>query len=85
MIFLITKIIIIEKIKHYKDDSIRKYGILDKKLYSYLNENKEKLATYGALGWPIYYLFSVGAACGADVFNTLTKDNNENRIATWLI
>lgn len=85
MIFLITKIIIIEKIRHYKDDSIRKYGILDERLYSYLNENERKLAIYGALGWPIYYLFSVGAACGADVFNTLTKDNNENRIATWLI
>ena len=81
----VTKSIIIGRISGYKDYSIRKYGILDERLYSYLNENKEKLAIYGALGWPIYYLFIIGAVCGADIFNTLTSDNYENRIATWLI
>lgn len=85
MMYAITKNIIIEKIKNYKDDSVDKYGIVDERLYGYLLENKEKLAIYGALGWPIYYLFIIGAVCGADIFNTLTSDNYENRIATWLI
>lgn len=85
MMYAFTKSIIIEKIKQYKDDSIWKYGILDERLYGYLCENKEKLAIYGALGWPIYYLFSIGAVCGADIFSMLTSDNNENRIATWLV
>ena len=85
MIYFVTKSIIIEEINDYKDYSIRKYGIVDERLYCYLHEKKEKLAIYGALGWPIYYLFSIGAACGADIFNTLTSDNYENRIATWLI
>lgn len=83
--FAVTKSIIIEKIRHYKYDSILKYGILDERLYGYLRENGGKLAIYGALGWPIYYLFSIGAVCGASIFNTLTSDNNENRIATWLV
>ena len=85
MIYFVTKSIIIEEINDYKDYSIRKYGIVDERLYCYLHENKEKLAIYGALGWPIYYLFSIGAACGADIFNTLTSDNYENRIAPWFI
>ena len=85
IMYAVTKSIIIDNIRHYKDDSIQKYGILDVRLYGYLHENKEKLAIYGALGWPIYYLFSVGAACGADIFNCLIGDNYENRIATWLI
>lgn len=85
IMYAITKSIIIEKIRNYKDDSVDKYKIVDERLYGYLLENKEKLAIYGALGWPIYYLFSVGAACGADIFNILTSDNYENRIATWLI
>ena len=83
--FAVTKSIIIEKISGYRDYSIRIYGILDEKLNSYLLENTEKLAIYGALGWPIYYLFDVGATCGAVVFDTLIGDNYENRIATWLI
>ena len=81
----ITENIIIEKIKGYKNDSIMKYGILDERLYDYLHKNKKKLAIYGALGWPIYYLFSVGATCGANVFDTLIGDDYENRIATWLV
>lgn len=85
MMYAVTKSIIIEKIKSYKNVSIKKYGILDERLYDYLHENKKKLAIYGALGWPIYYLFSIGATCGTNIFNTLTSDNNENRIATWLI
>lgn len=85
IMYAVTKNIIIKKIRDYKYDSIRKYGILDRGLYVYLYGNKEKLAIYGALGWPIYYLFSVGAACGANVFNTLIGDDHENRIATWLV
>lgn len=85
IIFVITKNSIIDRIIEYKIDSIQKYGVLDKKMYDYLNKNKKKLAIYGALGWPIYYLFSIGAAFGARTFNTLTSDNYENRIATWLI
>jgi hypothetical protein len=85
IMYAVTKSNIIAKIKVCRDDSIRKYGIYDERLYGYLSKNKEKLAIYGALGWPIYYLFSIGAACGSDIFNTLTSDNYENRIATWLI
>ena len=85
MMYAFTKNIIIDKISDYKSDSIQKYGILDKRIYDYLHANKKKLAIYGALGWPIYYLFSIGAAFGARTFNTLTSDNYENRIATWLI
>lgn len=84
IIFVITKNSIIDRIIEYKIDSIQKYGVLDKKMYDYLHKNK-KLAIYGALGWPIYYLFSIGAAFGAKTFNTLTSDNYENRIATWFI
>lgn len=85
MMYAVTKSIIIKKIIDYKDDSILKYRVIDERLYGYLLDNKEKLALYGALGWPIYYLFSIGAACGANVFNTLIGDNYENRIATWLV
>ena len=85
IMYAVTKSNIIAKIKVCRDDSIRKHGIYDERLYGYLFENKEKLAIYGALGWPIYYLFSIGAACGSDIFNILTSDNYENRIATWLI
>ena len=85
LMYALTKRIIIDKIEKYRIYSIRKYYILDVSLNHYLRENKEKLAIYGALGWPIYYLFSVGAACGDDVFNTLIGDNYENRIATWLV
>jgi len=83
--YIVTKSAILWKIRLYKDESIRKYGIIDERLCSYLDENEEKLAIYGALGWPIYYLFIVGADCGANVFNTLIGDNYENRIATWLV
>ena len=83
--YAVTKSIIREKIRYYKNDSVEKHGILDKRLYDYLHENKEKLAIYGALVWPIYYLFSIGAVCGAGIFNTLTSNNYENRIATWFV
>ena len=83
--YAVTKSIIKDKISDYKNYSAYKYGIVDEKLLVYLLKNKEKLAMYGALGWPIYYLFSIGAACGADMFDALTMDDYENRIATWLI
>lgn len=61
------------------------YGIVDSALVAKLTNNKKTIITFGAIAWPLYYLFCIGAAFGSDIYNLLVGDNYENRIATWFI
>lgn len=73
------------RIKGYGKEAVWKEGIVDDALVSKLTNNKKTIITFGAIAWPLYYLFCIGAAFGSDIYNLLVGDNYENRIATWFI
>jgi hypothetical protein len=73
------------RIKGYSNETIWKEGIVDNALVAKLRNNKKTIIIFGAIAWPLYYLFCVGAAFGSDIYDLLMGDNYENRIATWFI
>ena len=82
---LIAKKDVEERIKGYEKETVWKEGIVDMALAAKLSLNKKTIITFGAIAWPLYYLFCIGAAFGSDIYNLLVGDNYENRIATWFI
>ena len=73
------------KIKRYETETLWKEGIVDIALMEKLIDNMKTIITLGAIAWPLYYLFCIGAAFGSDIYDLLVGDNYENRIATWFI
>ena len=48
--------------------------------------NKKFISILSAIGWPFAYSFMIGyELLGREVFNTLTKEHEEDRIAAWFI
>ena len=85
VICLIAKKDIERKIKGYEKETIWKVGIVDHSLSNKLDVNQKKIITFGAIGWPMYYLFCMGASLGSDIYNLLIGDDYEDRIATWFV
>lgn len=83
--YLIVEKDIENKVKHYKKETIWKEGVINNSILQYLETNSKKIITFGAIGWPMYYLFCIGSSLGSDIYNLLIGDNYENRIATWFI
>lgn len=73
------------RIKGYGKETVWKEGIVDNALVEKLIDNMKTIITLGAIAWPLYYLFCIGAAFGSDIYDLLVGDNYENRIATWFI
>ena len=73
------------RIKGYEKETVWKEGIVDNALVTKSTDNEKTIITLGAIAWPLYYLFCIGAAFGSDIYNLLVGDNYENRIATWFI
>jgi len=73
------------RIKEYSKETIWIEGIVDNALAAKLINNKKTIITFGAIAWPLYYLFCIGAAFGSKIYDLLVGDNYENRIATWFI
>lgn len=69
----------------YDKETVWKEGIVDIALMEKLTDNMKTIITLGAIAWPLYYLFCIGAAFGSDIYDLLVGDNYENRIATWFI
>lgn len=69
----------------YDKETVWKEGIVDIALMEKLIDNMKTIITLGAIAWPLYYLFCIGAAFGSDIYDLLVGDNYENRIATWFI
>lgn len=69
----------------YDKETVWKEGIVDIALMEKLIDNMKTIITLGAIAWPIYYLFCIGAAFGSDIYDLLVGDNYENRIATWFV
>ena len=72
-------------IKTYRKETVWKEGIVNNLLSKQLENNSEKIITFGAIGWPMYYLFCIGSSLGSDIYDLLIGDYYENRIATWFI
>jgi len=89
LVYVITCLIVRKdvetRIKRYGEETLWKEGIVDTALMSKLTNNKKTIITFGAIAWPLYYLFCIGAAFGSDIYDLLVGDNYENRIATWFI
>ena len=83
--FLIARKDVETRIKGYGKETVWKEGIVDNALVAKLTNNKKTIITFGAIAWPIYFLFCIGAAFGSDIYDLLVGDNYENRIATWFI
>jgi hypothetical protein len=73
------------KLGSYKEETFWKHGIVNNRISQQLENNSKKLIVFGAIGWPMYYLFYIGASLGSDIYDLLIGDNYENRIATWFI
>ena len=73
------------RITVYDKETVWKEGIVDIALMEKLIDNMKTIITLGAIAWPLYYLFCIGAAFGSDIYDLLVGDNYENRIATWFI
>lgn len=73
------------RIKRYNEETLWKEGMVDNTLVAKLRNNKKTIITFGAIAWPLYYLFCIGAAFGSDIYDLLVGDNYENRIATWFV
>ena len=73
------------RIKGYKEETVWKEGIVDIAIKEKLIDNMKTIITLGAIAWPLYYLFCIGAAFGSDIYDLLVGDNYENRIATWFV
>lgn len=74
-----------ETIKQYKKESLWKLGFVNKKIASKLEDEKDTLVLFGAIAWPMYYLFKMGAVFGTDVYNLINDENYEDRIASWFV
>jgi hypothetical protein len=85
VICLIVKNDVNNKIKTYRKETVWKEGIVNNFLSKQLENNSKKIITFGAIGWPMYYLFCIGSSLGSDIYDLLIGDNYENRIATWFI
>ena len=84
-ICLIVKKDVETKMTGYDKETVWKEGIVDITKKKKLIDNMKTIITLGAIAWPLYYLFCIGAAFGSDIYNLLVGDNYENRIATWFI
>lgn len=73
------------RMTRYDKETVWKEGIVDIALMEKLIDNMKTIITLGAIAWPLYYLFCIGAAFGSDIYDLLVGDNYENRIATWFI
>ena len=73
------------RITGYDKETVWKEGIVDIALMEKLIDNMKTIITLGAIAWPLYYLFCIGAAFGSDIYDLLVGDNYENRIATWFV
>lgn len=85
VICLIVKNDVKHKMKEYRIESVRNEGIVNKLFSKQLENNSKKIIIFGAIGWPMYYLFCIGSSLGSDIYDLLIRDNYENRIATWFI
>lgn len=90
LVYAVISLLIVRKdvdtrIKGYSKETVWKEGIVDNALVAKLTNNKKTIITFGAIAWPLYYLFCIGAAFGSDIYDLLVGDNYENRIATWFI
>ena len=68
-------------------DDIRYYArralIKNVSIENYLKRNKSYLIFWGSLLFPIYYCLKYSMFYAKLVYNILTEDNDENRIASW--
>ena len=85
VICLIVKNDIKHKIGGYREETVWKEGIVNDFFSKQLENNSKKIIIFGAIGWPMYYLFCVGSSLGSDIYDLLIGDDYENRIATWFI
>ena len=89
LVYVVTYLIVRKdvetRIKGYSKEAIWKEGIVDNAFVAKLTNNKKTIITFGAIAWPLYYLFCIGAALGSSIYDLLVRDNYENRIATWFI
>jgi hypothetical protein len=85
VICLIVKNDVKDKIKKYRKETVWKEGVVNNFFSKQLENNSKKIIIFGAIGWPMYYLFCIGSSLGSDIYDLLIGDNYENRIATWFI
>ena len=89
LVYVATCLIVREdvetRIKGYGKETLWKGGIVDNTLVAKLTNNKKTIITFGAIAWPLYFLFCFGASFGSDIYDLLVGDNYENRIATRFI
>lgn len=76
---------IVSQIKNYHTYQLEEVGVANSDLSNDLKMKVIELSFWLKMGWPIFYLFSIGVFFGTELYKNLTKDNHENRIAAWFI
>ena len=76
---------IVRQIKNYHTYQLEEVGVANSDLSNDLKMKVIELSFWLKMGWPIFYLFSIGVFFGTELYKNLTKDNHENRIGAWFI
>lgn len=76
---------IVRQIRGYHIYQLEEVGVANSDLSNDLKMKVIELSFWLKMGWPIFYLFSIGVFFGTELYKNLTKDNHENRIAAWFI
>jgi hypothetical protein len=74
-----------DKIKNYREQALWQQGYVDDKLAKKIVLEKKTICNLCLIGWPMYKLFLVGESLGTKVFEILSENSYENRIATWFV
>lgn len=60
-------------------------GVVSVKMTSFLMIHKNLVATVGMVLFPLYWCFVLGSIFGEKIYRTLIDNDDENRIASWLV
>ena len=60
-------------------------GVVSVKLINFLQLEKKSVAAYSAMVFPLFWCFMLGCYFGDKVHEILIDNNDENRIASWVV
>ena len=86
MVYAVLAVLSSKVVKEEIDTYLAKRkGIVSDKMLSILQENKKTFKVVGAILFPLFYCFSLGFYIGVDIYDILINQNDEDRIASWVI
>lgn len=60
-------------------------GVISNKLINFLERERNTVITFGGILFPLYWCFVGGCFFGKRIYEVLIDNNDENRIASWVV